>query len=138
MVGDIEIRLDTLASFRDTRSHRGQLRLIPHHLFGDLDAKAHLACIDVDNAHVLVRLCARAANALAVSRVERRVEIATKGIEPRSRRLKVLDSAECLQRRQRRQLSDGQVRQRGQRVHGLTHRHCAHVNARSPVPRRSA
>ncbi len=102
MVGDIEIRLDTLATFRDTRGHRGQLRLIPHHLFSDLDANTHPARINVDEVGVLTRLRARAANTLAVSRVERRVEIATKGIEPRSRRLKVLDSAESLKRRQRR------------------------------------
>ena len=70
-----------------------------------------VAHINVDEAGVLTRLRARAANTLAVSRVERRVEIATKGIEPRSRRLKVLDGAKGLQRRQRRQLSDGQIRE---------------------------
>ena len=102
MVRDVEIRLDALSAFRDARGHRGQLRLIPRHLFGGLDANAHLARINVDEAGVLTRLRARAANTLAVSRVERRVEFQTKGIEPRSRRLKVLDSAESLKRRLRR------------------------------------
>jgi hypothetical protein len=102
VVSDVEIRIDAFAAFRDARGHRGQLRLIPHHLFSDLDANAHLARINVDETHVLARLRARATNTLAISRVERRVEFATKGIEPRSRRLKVLDGAESLQRRQRR------------------------------------